>query len=97
MANKQEDCKECSVLLDCRLNMTHHVFPTARTCLFHLRRIRQDRPKKRVKRITIQLVTSPPALSRAPEWQQRRPCLVLATTYVCRIGIYMMVNLLYTD
>src|SRR6218665_2052533 len=35
--------RDLSVLLDCRLNMTQHVSTTARTCFFHLRRIRQVR------------------------------------------------------
>src|SRR6218665_453221 len=35
--------RDLGVLLDCRLNMTQHVSSTARTCFFHLRRIRQVR------------------------------------------------------
>src|SRR6218665_1264713 len=34
---------DLGVLLDRRLNMTQHVSSTARTCFFHLRRIRQER------------------------------------------------------
>src|SRR6218665_2634724 len=33
--------RDLDVLLDCRLSMTQHVSSTARTCLFHLCRIRQ--------------------------------------------------------
>src|SRR6218665_3802466 len=35
--------RDLGVLLDCKLNMTQHVSSTARTCFFHLRRIRQVR------------------------------------------------------
>src|SRR6218665_1562475 len=34
---------DLGVLMDCKLNMTQHVSSTARTCFFHLRRIRQVR------------------------------------------------------
>src|SRR6218665_216627 len=35
--------RDLGVLLDCNLNMTQHVSSTARTCFFHLLRIRQVR------------------------------------------------------
>jgi len=48
--------RNLGALLDCRLNMTQHVSSTARTCFFHLRRIRQVRRclNKTCRRILIQ-------------------------------------------
>jgi len=80
--------RDFGVLLDCKLNMTQHVSSTARTCFFHLRRIRQVRRylDETCRRILVQARHLPTGLLQlcplGPAFIHATT-LILGTTYCC--------------